>query len=101
MKNKIKCPKCNEVIINEKFDFRRNKNTSWYKFEKTNMHCPHCGVRLKYDSKTQMYIYFLGVAFLLSIILTLLKILPIFSIFISPFILARIFWKIRRICIHK
>lgn len=97
MNSQIKCPKCNEAIDNEKFDFRINDNAPWYKFKKVNMHCPHCGTKLKYDSRTQIYIYFLGAVFLLSIILVSVNILPIYSIIFAPFILATIFWKFRKV----
>jgi len=100
MNRDIKCPKCNEIISNENFDFRLDSDAPWYKFKKTYMHCPHCGARLKYELKTQIYIYFVSTIFLFSIVLVALELLTVYSIIMVPIVLAVIFWKFRKLCAY-
>ena len=99
MNNNIECPKCSEVIENEKYDFIDNEDKLWYQFQTTKMLCPHCRTRLRYGSKSQSYIYFLGLVFLVTIILSLLNYLPIISIVFAP-VLALFFWRYRKLCIY-
>ena len=87
------------MIEHEKFDFNINKDKPWHQFQRTEMLCPHCSVKLKYDLKSKAYIYILGVIFLGSMILSLLNYLPIISVFIAP-VLAIPFWKYRKLCIY-
>ena len=100
MNSNIRCPKCSGIIENEKFDFRLDSDAPWYKFTKTTMYCPHCGTRLKYEIKTQLFIYLTGIAFLFSAVLVFLKLIPPYAIVFVPLVLALIFWKIRKLCIY-
>jgi len=100
MNSNIKCPKCSEVIKDEKFDFRIDSDAQWYKFTKSNMHCPHCGTRLKYTLKTQFFIYLIGAVFLTAAILVIIDLMPIYSIIIAPLIFSVMFWKYRKICVY-
>jgi len=101
MKSNIECPNCNEIIGSEKFDFRLDGDVTWYKLIKTNMHCPHCGIRLMYEFQTQFYAYFIGVALLLLTILTVLEFMPSYSLAFAPVILYMVFFKIRKLSIYK
>jgi DNA-directed RNA polymerase subunit RPC12/RpoP len=101
MNNDIKCPKCSEVIKGEKFDFRVDTGAKWYKYTKQNMHCPHCGTRLKYTLKTRSLIYLVGVIFLVTIILATFKLISVYGIVFAPFLTSLLFWKYREICIYE
>ena len=101
MNRNIKCPKCNDIIENERFDLRGGDNDlPWYKYAKTGMYCPHCGTRLKYNLSTNTYIYFTGTIFLFLAISSILKFVPVYAVVAVPLILTLIFWKIRKLCVY-
>ncbi len=100
MNNKIECPKCNETIKSEKFDFRVDSDAPWYRYKKTKIHCPHCGIRLKYGSSTNTYMYLTVAVLLFLVILSTLDLTPAYTVAFAPIILILVFWKIRKLCLY-
>jgi len=101
MNSNINCPQCNEIIENEEFDFRSRNRVAWYKFKKSEMYCPHCGVKLKYETKAQVLIFIIGIMIVFSIALAVLGLVPVYSIVFLPFLLLVMFFRTRKLCVKK
>ena len=101
MNSRISCPACSGDIVAERFMAPLPSRAAWYKFERQDYRCPHCGVALTYDRKTNILIAVIGLLVTALTGLVVMGELPVFAIGIAPSLLFIWFFKARRLVVRS
>lgn len=100
MNSRISCPACGGGIEGERFMAPLPNRAAWYKFERQEYKCPHCGVALGYDRKTNLLIAVIGLSVTVLTGLVVVGKLPVFVIGVVPSFLFIWFFKARRLVVR-
>ena len=100
MNSRISCPNCGGEILGERFIAKSPYRSPWYKFERQDYRCPHCGVALAYDRRTNLLIAGIGLCTVALVVLVPMNELPVLSTLVLPSILFGLFFKVRRLVVR-